>query len=127
MYTARGRELHYLRKPENIHGRTRNMTEYTAKKARELRLAATATPEELEGRFSGMDGKTITFGDYTIIAGYHYNGKGEDSYFWAAYLFTDKNKKTCEDEASLQAVGNGFHKDDGHAIADAFNWASQWG
>ena len=102
------------------------MTIYTAQKAKELRLAATATPEELECRFSGMDGKTISFGDYTIIAGYHYNGKGEDSYFWAAYLFTDRDKTTSEDEVRLQAVGNGFFKDDGHAIADAFNWISQW-
>ena len=102
------------------------MTEYTRTKARELRIPETSTPESLEGRFSLMEGKTVRYGDYTIIAGYRYNGQGEDSYFWAAYLFTDKNKKTCEDEVRLQAVGNGFLPDDGHALAEAFNWAAQW-
>ena len=102
------------------------MTEYTLKKAKERRIPETTTPENLEGRFSNMDGKTVTFGKTTIIAGYFYNGKGENSYFWAAYLFTDENKTTCEDEVRLQAVSSDFYEDDGHAIAAAFEWAAQW-
>ena len=102
------------------------MTEYTIKKANELRIRKTATPEELEGRFSGMDGKTVAFGKTTIIAGYRYNGQGENSYFWAAYHFTDESRTSCEDEVRLEAVSNGFYEDDGHALAAAFEWATQW-
>ena len=102
------------------------MTEYAKNRAHELRLETTTTPEDLEGRFSGMDGKTITFGKTTLIAGYRYNGKNKDSYFWAAYLFSDENKTTCEDEVQLQAVGDRFYEDDGHAFAAGLEWARQW-
>ncbi len=98
------------------------MTEYTAQKAKERRIPATSTPENLEGRFSCGDGKTVTFGNLTIIAGYFYNGRGADSYYWAAY----RNEGGIEDATNLEAVSNGFFTDDGHALADAFNWAAQW-
>ncbi len=106
------------------------MTEYTNKKAKELNLKATTTPEMLEEDFRGMDGKAIRFGDYIIIAGYRFmwgNGGKGNSYYWAAYLFADKSKTTIEDEVKLEAVGNDFEPDEGHAIAKAFEWVSQWG
>ena len=97
------------------------MTEYTAKKAKELRLATTSTPENLEGRFSCGDGKTITFGDLTIITGYLYRGVRENSYFWAAY----RNDGGVEDATNLEAVSEEFFEDDGHALQAAFAWAAQ--
>lgn len=95
------------------------MTKYTAKKANELRIPVTSTPENLEGWY----GKTITFGSYTIIAGYYFNGIGQNSFYWAAF----KNKGGIEDEANLKAVGKDFYEDDGHALAGALNWIAQRG
>ena len=104
------------------------MTEYTSKKAKAFGLDVTTTPEMLEEEFRGMSGKAIRYGDYIIIAWYKYQtgGKG-DNYYWAAYLFTDKNKTTCEDEVKLEAVGDDSEVDEGHAIAKAFEWLAQWG
>ena len=98
------------------------MTEYTRTKARQFRIPETSTPEDLECRFSAGDGKTIRFGNLTIIAGYFYQGRGENSHYWAAY----RNGGGIEDPTELEAVSNGLYEDDGHALQDAFNWAAQW-
>ena len=98
------------------------MTNYTAQKAKTYRLEATSTPENLEGRFSCGDGKTIAFGNLTIIAGYFYIGPKANSYFWAAY----RNEGGIEDSTNLEAVSNDLYEDDGHALQAAFNWAAQW-
>ena len=42
---------------------------------RKFRLANPTTGEDLEMRFSGMDGKVLTFGDRVLVAGYYYNGR----------------------------------------------------
>ena len=102
------------------------MTEYTRKKARELRIPETSTPERLEcDRFS-FGSKVVKFGNFTIAASYIHRGSGLDGYFWAAYLYTNRNRTTCEDEVRLQAVSSDFYGDDGHALAAAFEWAAQW-
>ena len=101
----------------------KTMTEYAAMKAKEFGLAATTTPETLEGRFFCEDGKMVTFGELTIIAGYCYSRRnGENSYFWAAY----RNEGGIEDNTNLEAVSSKFYEDDGHALAAAFNWAARW-
>ena len=38
---------------------------------RTCRLQNPSTPEDLEGRFSGMDGKMLTFSDKVVITGYY--------------------------------------------------------
>ncbi len=40
---------------------------------RTYRLQSPTTPEDLESRFSGMDGKMLTFADKIVITGYYYN------------------------------------------------------
>ena len=44
-----------------------------------FRLPNPSTPEDLEMRFSGMDGKVLNFGDRVLLAGYYYNGMNEPS------------------------------------------------
>ncbi|MFR6421610.1 MAG: hypothetical protein ACLUOO_02885 [Coprococcus sp.] len=51
------------------------------------RLPNPTTTEDLEMRFSGMDGKTLTFGDKVLLAGYYYNGRNKPCCFGAAYEF----------------------------------------
>ena len=41
---------------------------------RTCRLQNPSTPEDLESRFSGMDGKMLTFADKIVITGHYYNG-----------------------------------------------------
>ena len=78
------------------------------------------TTEDLEMRFSGMDGKVLNFGDKVLLAGYYYNGRNKPCYFGAAYEFlTDYH--TCEGMIGLRAASEIEFKDDGHAIA----WAMQ--
>ena len=96
------------------------MTKNTAMKAQELRLAATTTPEDLDGRFSYGSGKMVTFGKLSIVAGYFFRGN-EDSFYWAVY----RNEGGIEDATNLEAVSEGFFEDDGHALADAFGWVAQ--
>ena len=84
------------------------------------RLPNPTTTEDLEMRFSGMDGKTLIFGDKILLAGYYYNGQNKPCYFGAAYEFlTDDH--TCEGAIRLRAVSEVEFEDDGHAIA----WAMQ--
>lgn len=83
---------------------------------RKYRLPNPTTPEDLECRWS----KFLNFGDKVIIAGYYYNGKGQPSYFGAAYEFLTDDT-TCEGTIGLRAVSEACFEDDGHAIA----WAMQ--
>jgi hypothetical protein len=88
----------------------------TEKLARTYRLPNPSTPEDLEMRFSGMDGKTLTFGDKVLVAGYYYNGRGANSYYAATYTFLDDDHD-CESAVELTTVSEEFFEDDGHAIA----------
>ncbi len=98
------------------------MTEYTAQKAKELRLPAKSTPEELEsGRFL-FQSTVVKFGGLTIAASYFHRGTGKNGYFWAAY----RNEGSIEDPANLEAVSSDFFEDEGHALQKAFEWAEQW-
>ena len=87
---------------------------------KEYRLLNPTTPEDLEMRFSGMDGKLLTFGDRVLIAGYFWNGPGEPCYYGAVYEFLDDDH-TCEGAIGLRTVSEVEFEDDGHAIA----WAIQ--
>ena len=88
----------------------------TANLAATYRLQATTTPENLEMRFSDMDGKTLTFGNFTLVAGYYFSGMNANSYFSAIYTFTTDDH-TCEGEVKLVKVSEDRFEDDGHAIA----------
>lgn len=83
---------------------------------RKYRLPNPSTPEDLEMRFSGMDGKILTFGDRILLAGHYYNGIGKPCYFGAVYEFLDDDH-TCEGAIGLREVSEVEHADDGHAIA----------
>lgn len=52
---------------------------------KKYRLPNPTTSEDLEMRFSGMDGKILNFGDRVLLAGYYWNGKGQPSYYAAVY------------------------------------------
>lgn len=84
--------------------------------ARAYRLQNPTTPEHLEGRFSGMDGKTLTFGDKVLVAGYYYNGRNQPSYYAAVYTFLDDDHD-CESMVELTTASEVEFEDDGHAIA----------
>ena len=83
---------------------------------RKYRLPNPSTPEDLEMRFSGMDGKILTFGDRILLAGHYYNGVGKPCYYGAVYEFLDDDH-TCEGTIGLREVSEVEHSDDGHAIA----------
>lgn len=83
---------------------------------KKYRLPNPSTPEDLEMRFSGMDGKILTFGDRILLAGHYYNGIGKPSYYGAVYEFLDDDH-TCEGAIGLREVSEVEHTDDGHAIA----------
>ena len=87
---------------------------------RTFRLPNPSTPEDLECRFSGMDGKVLNYGDKVLLAGYYYNGNNNPCYYSAVYEFLDDGR-TCEDTIGIRAVSDVVFKDDGHAIA----WAMQ--
>ena len=83
---------------------------------KKYRLPNPTTSEDLEMRFSGMDGKILNFGDRVLMAGYYYGGPNANSYFGAVYEFTTDDH-TCEGEIKLTAVSEELFKDNGHAIA----------
>jgi len=83
---------------------------------KKYRLPNPTTSEDLEMRFSGMDGKILNFGDKVLLAGYYYNGKGNPCYFGAVYEHLDDDL-SCEGTIGLRAVSEVEHTDDGHAIA----------
>lgn len=88
---------------------------------RKYRLPNPTTSEDLEMRFSGMDGKVLNFGDKILLAGYHYNGRNKPSYFGAVYEYLEDGKHDCESAIGLAAASKVEFEDDGHAIA----WAMQ--
>ena len=100
----------------------KTMTEYTAKKAQELRIPATSTPEKLRSERFTFQSAVVNFGNLTIVASYMHRGNGKNGYFWAAY----KIEGGVEDETKLDAVSNDFYEDEGHALKAAFEWAAQW-
>ena len=87
---------------------------------KKYRLPNPTTSEDLEMRFSGMDGKILNFGDKVLLAGYYYNGKGNPCYFGAVFEHLDDDL-SCEGTIGLRAVSKVEHTDDGHAIAWALS------
>ena len=83
---------------------------------KKYRLPNPTTSEDLEMRFSGMDGKILNFGDRVLMAGYYWNGKGQPSYFGVVYEHLDDDL-SCEGAIGLRAVSEVEFEDDGHAIA----------
>lgn len=83
---------------------------------RKYRLANPTTAEDLEMRFSGMDGKVLNFGETVLVAGYYWNGPGEPSHFAAVYEHLDDDM-TCEGTLGIKEVSEVEFEDDGHAIA----------
>ncbi len=83
---------------------------------KKYRLPNPSTNEDLEMRFSGMDGKVLNFGDRVLVAGYFWNGQGKPSYFGAVYEHLDDDL-SCEGTIGLREVSEVEHTDDGHAIA----------
>ena len=66
-------------------------------------------------RFSGMDGKTLVYGDRVLLAGHHWMGRGRPSWFGAVYEFlTDDH--SCEGVVGLRAVSEVRFQDEGHAV-----------
>ena len=78
-------------------------------------LRTTTTPEELEMRFYGNEGKTILYGDRVLVAGHFWMGSGRPSYYGAVYEFLSEDH-SCEGEIGLRAVSEVEHIDEGHAI-----------
>ena len=85
---------------------------------RTYRLPNPTTSEDLEMRFSGMDGKVLNFGDKVLVAGYFYNGRNQPSYFGAVYEYLTEDH-SCEGTLGLRAASEVEFEDDGHAIAGA--------
>ena len=83
-----------------------------ADRARAFRLSETATPEILDM----MGETTLNYQDKVLLAGYCYNGVGQNSYFGAVYTHTDDDL-TCEGEIRLTAISEDFFPDNGTAIA----------
>ena len=71
---------------------------------RTYRLPNPTTTEDLEMRFSGMDGKVLNFGDKVLVAGYYWNGPGAPSYFAATYEYLDDEDQSCESAIGLREV-----------------------
>ena len=83
---------------------------------RTYRLPNPTTSEDLEMRFSGMEGKVLNFGDRVLVAGYYWNGKGQPNYYAAVYEHLDADL-SCEGAIGLREVSEVEHIDEGHAIA----------
>ena len=82
---------------------------------RKYRLQSQTTSEDLEMRFSGMDGRVLDYGDRVLMAGYYYNGSGKPSYYAAVFEHLDDDH-SCEGAIGLRAVSEVEFADDGHAI-----------
>ena len=70
---------------------------------KKYRLQNPTTSEDLELRFSGMDGKILNFGDRVLMAGSYYNGMGKPSYYAAVYEHLDDDL-SCEGTIGLRTV-----------------------
>lgn len=82
---------------------------------RKYMLRTPTTPEELEMRFYGGEGKTLIYGDRVLVAGHFWMGSGRPSYYSAVYEFLSDDH-SCEGEIGLRAVSEVEHVDEGHAI-----------
>ena len=82
---------------------------------RTYRLPNPSTPEDLESRFSGMDGKMLTFADKIVIAGHYYNGPGKPCYFGAVYEWLGEDH-SCEGAVGIRAVSGVEFEHDGDAV-----------
>ena len=82
---------------------------------RTCRLQNPSTPEDLEGRFSGMDGKMLTFEDKIVITGHYYNGPGKPCYYGAVYEWLGEDH-SCEGAVGLRAVSEVEFEHDGDAV-----------
>lgn len=82
---------------------------------RTCRLQNPSTPEDLEGRFSGMDGKMLTFSDKVVITGYYWNGPGKPCYYGAVYEWLGEDH-SCEGAVGLREVSNVEFEHDGDAV-----------
>ena len=92
------------------------MTKNIEKRAKELRVPATSTSENLECQ--GF--KVLTFGNKILAVGYYYMGRNKASYYGAAYEFTGSDH-TCEGSIKLTALSDTVFEDDGHVFAWAMN------
>lgn len=97
------------------------MTKNTAAKAETYRLQKTTTPEDLEMRLMHNRGTILTFGDFTLAAGYYYDPNGR-SYYGAVYRFATADH-TCEGKIELVSISDETYTDNGHAIAWAMSKA----
>ena len=79
------------------------------------RLPNPSIPEDLERRFSGMDGKMITFSDKIVITGYYYNGPGQPCYYGAVYEWLSEDH-SCEGTVGLRVVSEVEFEHDGDAV-----------
>ncbi len=94
------------------------MNSTTAAKADARRLPTFSTPENLEMSFSTV----LSFGEYTLVAGYYYMGDGKN-YYSALYRFTTADH-TCEGKVKLVTTSDEQFEDNGHAIAWAMSKAN---
>ena len=84
-------------------------------KMNELYLRWRETPENLGRRFS-YEGTLIEYGHFLLIAGYYYNGPGENSWFGAIYEPLFEDEIDAETDLGLCGISPGFFKDEGHAL-----------
>ena len=82
---------------------------------RKYRLANPSTPEDLEMRFSGMDGKVLNFGETVLVAGYYWNGPGKPCYYGAVYEWLGEDH-SCEGAVGLREVSDVEFEHDGDAV-----------
>ena len=82
---------------------------------RTYRLQSPSTPEDLESRFWGMDGKMLTFSDKVVITGYYWNGPGKPCYYGAVYEWLGEDH-SCEGAVGLRAVSEVEFEHDGDAV-----------
>ena len=82
---------------------------------RTYRLQSPSTPEDLEARFWGMDGKMLTFADKVVITGYYYNGPGKPCYYGAVYQWLGEDH-SCEGAVGLREVSDVEFEHDGDAV-----------
>lgn len=97
------------------------MTTKTNTKAATYRLHQTTTPENLELQMMHNGGTILTFGNFTLVAGYYYNPNGR-CYYGAIYRFTTTDR-TCEGEIKLVTISDDTFEDNGHAMAWAMSKA----
>ena len=83
---------------------------------KKYRLPNPTTSEDLEMRFSGMDGKVLNYGDRVLLAGYYFSERGKANYYAAVYEHLD-NDLSCEGTIGLREVSEVVFEDEGHAVA----------